>query len=69
MAQVVTHATLLNCARCDPYMPTYILPIPSSACLPVAVLYAMDGCCSSRMSYRPFWTVGTYSRLDARHTS
>ena len=42
MAQVVTHATLLSCARCDPYMPTYILPIPQLR-VPVCGRFIRDG--------------------------
>ena len=80
MAQVVTHATLLSCARCDPYMPTYILPIPSSACPPVAVLYAMyviaesllivtERCWSERTSYSTLGRQARFAHEYPRHTA
>ena len=66
-AQEVTHA-IQAMQYATPTMPTYIYQSLTPPCQFAVVLYAMDGCWTSRMCYLPFG--GGHSRkakCQARH--
>jgi hypothetical protein len=69
-----------GCARCDPYMPTYILPIPKLP-VPVCGHFIRDGrvslllfivaerCRTKRTSYSTLGWQARFTHENARHTT